>query len=51
MRARARVCVLCLVLCGAAIHACQVFTDGLCLPFTTPLGVLYDELKYYDMYL
>ena len=26
-------------------------TDGLLLPFHTPLGVLYDELKYHDMYL
>eukprot|EP00750_Incisomonas_marina_P028632 INCI6795.2.p1 GENE.INCI6795.2~~INCI6795.2.p1 ORF type:complete len:320 (+),score=60.00 INCI6795.2:257-1216(+) len=29
----------------------RVFTDGICAPFATPLGVLYDELKYHDMYL
>ena len=28
-----------------------VVIDGVTPPFETPLGVLYDELKYYDMYL
>jgi hypothetical protein len=29
----------------------QAIIDGIYAPFSTPLGVLYDELKYYDMYL
>lgn len=29
----------------------QAIVDGVYPPLDTPLGVLYDELKYFDMYL
>lgn len=45
------VVVVCVCVCDCRVNFTQAVVGGIFAPFETPLGVLYDELKYCDMYM